>query len=301
MKPPPPQTLPQTLAQAIRFAIAAGLDKLDAQMLLLHVMARPVHDRAWLLAHDLDALDPAAQARYQALVPRRAAGEPLAYLIGHKAFYGLNLQVTADVLIPRADTETLVDWAVQVLDGLPAHRAPVKLVDLGTGSGAIALAIKHVRPGVLVFATDFSAAALAIAAANAARLALDVAFSRGAWLDAVLSHGIHHTRGGFDVIVSNPPYIADADPHLSALTHEPAQALASGPDGLDDIRQIIAQAGAHLRPGGWLLLEHGYDQAGRVRNLLRQAGFADVQSKSDLNGIERCSGARTAAAANAAN
>jgi release factor glutamine methyltransferase len=158
---------------------------------------------------------------------------------------------------------------------------------LGTGSGAIALALKHTRPDADVSAADFSQDALAVARANAHHLKLEVHFSQGSWLS-----GITPAQGQFHAIVSNPPYIASHDPHLAALTHEPPQALASGSDGLDDIRTIITQAPAHLLPGGWLLLEHGYDQAETVRNLLRAAGFANVQSRKDLAGIERCTGGR---------
>jgi len=246
--------------------------------LLLHALARPDAGRAWLLAHDTDALDPAVHAQFLALCQRRTAGEPVAYLTGRKEFYGLPLQVDARVLDPRPDTETLVDWALEVIAPLPAP----SVLDLGTGSGAIALALQHQHPTAQVLAVDASADALAVAQANAQRLALPVRFLQGHWLAAV--------PGRFEAIVSNPPYIAAADPHLAALIHEPLQALASGTDGLDDIRTIIAQAPAHLQPGGWLLLEHGHDQAGAVRALLQAQGFAQVQSRNDLAGIARCTG-----------
>ena len=267
-----------TLASALRHATGLGLARLDAQMLLLHALGRTPHDRAWLLAHDSDALDAAAHTRFDAALQRRLRGEPLAYITGHQEFYGLDLQVDARVLCPRADTETLVDWALELLP------SAARVLDLGTGSGAIALAIKHQRPDVQMHARDFSADALAVAQANAQRLGLDVEFSQGSWLEGVTDL--------FDAIVSNPPYIAAADPHLAALAHEPLQALASGADGLDDLRAIIRQAPACLAPDGWLLLEHGYDQALAVCDLLRDAGFADVQSRPDLAGITRCSGGR---------
>jgi release factor glutamine methyltransferase len=182
------------------------------------------------------------------------------------------------VLVPRPDTETLVEWALQCLDGRPAPA----VLDLGTGSGAIALAIQHARPDARVAAVDASADALAVARANAARLGLPVRFAQADWLD-----GADH---GLDLIVSNPPYIVAGDPHLAALRHEPLQALVSGADGLDDIRRIVRAAPEHLADGGWLLLEHGYDQAEAVRQLLAARGFAEVQSRADLAGIARCSG-----------
>ncbi|MBP6321114.1 MAG: peptide chain release factor N(5)-glutamine methyltransferase [Giesbergeria sp.] len=269
-----------TLRDALAQAQALGLERIDAQLLLLHILNRADAGRAWLLAHDTDTLAPSEQARFIALCQRRAAGEPVAYLRGMKEFYGLTLQVDARVLDPRPDTETLVDWALQLLAPLPAPR----VLDLGTGSGAIALALQHQRPDAQVSAVDASADALAVAQANAARLGLAVQFARGNWLRGV--------AGQFDVIASNPPYIAAADPHLAALRHEPLQALASGADGLDDIRSIVAQAPSHLLPGGWLLLEHGWEQAEAVQALLRSAGFAEVQSRKDLAGIVRCSGAQ---------
>lgn len=271
-----------TIGQALHQAQARGLDRLDAQLLLLHVLARPVHDRAWLLAHDGDALPPAAQVAYIACAQRRARGEPLAYISGHKEFYGLDLQVDARVLVPRPETETLVEWALAVL---PPNDAATTVLDLGTGSGAIALALKHNRPVWQISAVDASEAALGVAQANARRLALSVAFSHGAWFA-----GVPDPRCRFDAIVSNPPYVAAQDPHLEQLTHEPLQALVSGADGLDDIRHIIRHAAPRLRPGGWLLLEHGYDQAQLVRTLLQDSGFLAVQSRLDLGGIERCSG-----------
>jgi len=267
-----------TVGQALQSAVAQGVARLEAQLLLLHALGRTAQERAWLVARDNETLSSTAQQIWHGALARRIAGEPVAYITGWAAFYGLELQVDARVLCPRADTETLVDWALALLP--PAARA----IDLGTGSGAIALALKQQRPDVYMQARDLSADALAVAQANAQRLSLDIAFSQGAWLEGV--------RGSFDAIVCNPPYIADADPHLAALAHEPLQALSSGIDGLDDLRAIIAQAPICLQPGGWLLLEHGYDQAEAVRQLLQAKGFVDVQSRQDLAGIERCSGGR---------
>jgi release factor glutamine methyltransferase len=197
--------------------------------------------------------------------------------------------VDARVLVPRPDTETLVTWALDVLRLSAAHDMPQHALDLGTGSGAIALALKATLPQLAMHAVDLSADALTVARANGQRLQLPVAFSQGAWFDA-----LPDTAMRFDCIVSNPPYIAAQDPHLAALTHEPAQALRSGADGLDDIRLITAQAPKWLTADGWLLLEHGYDQAATVRQLLSQAGFDQVQSRCDLAGIERCSGGQLA-------
>jgi release factor glutamine methyltransferase len=267
-----------TLAQALQNAQTQGLERLDAQMLLLHVLGRSAHDRAWLLSHDTDGLAASAQATFEASVQRRQTGEPLAYITGHKEFFGLDLAVDTRVLVPRPDTETLVEWALALLAATHAAR----VLDLGTGSGAIALALKANRPDLTVNALDFSEEALEVARANATRLQLAVDFQHGCWLAGV--------NGRYRLIVSNPPYIAAQDRHLDKLLHEPLQALTAGHDGLDDLRCIIAQAPMHLEDGGWLLLEHGYDQAAAVRGLLQQAGFQSVASKRDLAGIERCSG-----------
>jgi release factor glutamine methyltransferase len=278
MAPSTPPHAPATIAQALAAAAALGVERLDAQLMLLHALSRAPHDRAWLLAHDTDPMAEEAWAALAPLLSRRLKGEPVAYLLGEKEFHGLALQVDARVLVPRPDTETLVDWALGCLEGREAPR----VLDLGTGSGAIALALQRARPDARVDAVDASAEALAVARANALRLGLPVHFSQAHWLQGAGS--------GYTVIASNPPYIASDDPHLPALRHEPAAALVSGADGLDDIRQIVQDAPTHLAEGGWLLLEHGHDQAAAVRQLLETRGFAEVQSRDDLAGIARCSG-----------
>ena len=267
-----------TLAQALAAASALGLSRLDSQLLMLHALERTDTDRAWLLAHDADALAPGREDIFMQLCRRRAAGEPLAYIVGHKEFFGLDLAVDPRVLVPRPDTETLVEWSLGVL----AAQAAPRVVDLGTGSGAIALAIKKHRPAAHVEAVEASAGALDVARRNAQALGLDIQLRQGSWLDGTLAR--------YDLIVSNPPYVAEGDPHLAALGHEPADALAAGADGLRDIRAIVGQAPSRLAPGGWLLLEHGWDQAGAVRGLLAAAGFGSVGSRMDLAGLERCSG-----------
>ena len=269
-----------SVAACLRQAQGLGLARLDAQILLLHALAQPLHDRAWLLAHDTEVLNEAQQHRWGQALQRRLQGEPVAYITGRKDFFGLTLAVDARVLDPRPDTEILVEWALELLPPGPTGR----VLDLGTGSGAVALAVQHQRPAAQVTAVDASVDALAVASANAQRLNLPV--------KCVLSHWMDNVAGPFELIVSNPPYVAEGDPHLAALTHEPLSALTSGVDGLDDIRQIIAQAPSRLAPGGWLLLEHGWDQAAPVQALLRRAGFEEVQSRRDLGGIERCTGAR---------
>ncbi len=268
-----------TLQQALAAAAALGVARLDAQLLLLHALGRAGSERGWLIAHDGDELPAAQEAGFLAACSRRAAGEPLAYLTGEKEFFGLPLRVDARVLVPRPDTETLVEWALELLRDKPAPR----IVDLGTGSGAIALALQSARADAQVEAVDRSADALEVARPNAQRLGLPVRFRQADWLEGA---------GRYDLIASNPPYVAEADPHLPALAHEPRAALVAGADGLDDLRAIVAQASAHLVPGGWLLLEHGWDQAAAVRALLQVAGFSEVASRADLAGIERCSGGR---------
>jgi release factor glutamine methyltransferase len=277
------------LASLLQTALARGLPRIDAQMLLLHACGGDPQERAWLMAHDQDEASSAQLAAWQNYVQRRLQGEPVAYITGFKEFYGLRLKITPDVLDPRDDTETLVDWALELI---PADR-PFKVLDLGTGSGAVALAIAAQRPLAQVTATDTSAPALAVAQANATNLKLPVRFvqanARNAnWLSCLDGEV-------FDLIVSNPPYIAEGDAHLPALKHEPAMALTSGQDGLDAIRSITAHAKSHLSAGGWLLMEHGYDQAVAIRGLLNARAFSTALTRQDLAGTDRCTGAQSSA------
>lgn len=261
--------------QLLREASAA-IDRADAELLLAHAVGR---DRAWLFAHATDELDAAQAAAFAGLVARRAAGEPVAYLTGRRGFWTLDLEVGPDTLIPRPETELLVELA---LARLPQDEA-ARVADLGTGSGAIALAIASERPLAAVIATDVSKAALAVAVRNAQRNGIDnVWFRRGDWLQALGNER-------FDLIASNPPYIADGDPHLGEgdLRFEPPSALSSGADGLGAIREIVRAAPAHLAPRGWLLLEHGLGQGEAVRALLREAGFVDIATECDLENRER--------------
>jgi release factor glutamine methyltransferase len=259
-------------------ARAAGVARLDAQRLLAHHLGRP---RTWLLAHDEETLDPEVQRRADADLARRASGVPLAYLVGEKEFHGLVLHVNADVLVPRPETEGLVDWALDLIPQAPLKR----LVDLGTGSGAIALAFKHRAPAFEVFASDRSAAALTVARGNARRLSLDVTWLEGNWWEPV------GTRQ-FGIVVSNPPYVAEGDPHLEALSHEPLMALTGGTEGLQAVRDIVAGAPARLAAGGWLLLEHGFDQAAAVAEMLGATGFEEIGTRADLSGQPRLTGGR---------
>ncbi|TSE26854.1 Release factor glutamine methyltransferase [Tepidimonas sediminis] len=281
----------RTLDEALRAAQARGLPRLEAQWLLLHALGRGLQERAWLLAHGEEPLPAPAAARYAALCAQRRDGVPLAYLVGERGFHGLTLQVDARVLDPRPDTETLVDWALELL---PQGQA-ADVLDLGTGSGAIALALQARRPAARVWALDASPAALAVAAANGRRLALPVRWLHGHWWDGWRPWGDESAASApparFDLVVSNPPYLAENDPHLPALRHEPRQALVAGADGLDALRAIIAGAPARLRPGGWLLLEHGWDQAAAVAALLRAHGFGAPAHRRDLGGHVRCTGA----------
>ena len=252
----------------------------DAQVLLGFVLGV---SRAWLTAHMDQGADSEAAAKFQSLVALRANGHPVAYLIGVKEFFGLTLRVTPDVLIPRPETEELVEAA---LERLPQGESR-KVVDLGTGSGCIAIAIARERPAAQVTAVDTSSPALALARENAAALDVEVEFLQSDWFAALSGRR-------FDLIVANPPYVAADDPHLRQgdLRFEPRAALAAGTDGLADLRRIAGAAPKYLRPGGWLLLEHGYDQAKACRDLLHNAGFAELVFRADIAGLPRIAGGR---------
>ncbi len=268
-----------TVLGAERAAIAAGLPRAEAQYLLQALLGV---SRAWLIAHDSDPLQAPVRERFQDWLARRLDGVPLAYLTGEKEFFGLALRVTPDTLIPRPDTEVLVEWALERIAALSAPR----VVDLGTGTGAIALSIKSRRPDADVRMVDASAAALAVARDNAHRLGLSVDGHLGDWYGALSG------QSAFHLIVSNPPYVAGDDDHLAALRHEPRMALTPEGDGLDDLRRLVAEAPAWLRPEGWLLLEHGFDQAAAVADLLRARGFIDIENRRDLGGQPRATGGR---------
>lgn len=265
---------------ALTLARALGLDRLDAQLLLGRQLGQT---RAWLVAHEDAALSAQQQQAFLTVCRRRAGGEPLAYLLGEREFHGLLLQVSPAVLVPRPDTETLVDWALELL---AAPLAPEPAVaDLGTGSGAVALALKHRHPAARVCAVDCSAPALEVARTNAAHHGLQVEWHLGEWWQPLRGRRFH-------LVASNPPYVAEDDPHLVALRHEPALALTPGGDGLSALADIVKGAPSHLHGGGWLLLEHGHEQADAVCRLLADAGFEAVQTRADLAGRPRCCGGR---------
>jgi release factor glutamine methyltransferase len=249
---------------------------LEIRLLLQHLLKV---DRAWLISHENNVLEASIHAEFQALLKRRSSGEPLAYIVGYREFYGLKLKVTPDTLIPRADTETLVEAALEKT----GKQKCCRILDLGTGSGAIALAVARHRPQAHVLAVDVSEKALNVAYENAQMQNINnITFLQSDWFDALKGEL-------FDVMVSNPPYIEENDPHLhqADLRFEPITALVSGKDGLKDLQVIIDSAKDHLKPYGWLMLEHGYNQARAVANLMREAGFAEVAHKYDLAGIER--------------
>lgn len=263
-------------------ARAMGLARLDAQLLLGHVLEKP---RTWLLSHGEATVAAAAVDTFDALCRRRSDGEPVAYLLGRREFFGLDLHITPAVLDPRPDTEILVEWAIACLRrDHPAGVTP-DVVDLGTGSGAIALAVKSAVPEARVWAVDRSAPAVAVARDNAQRLGLAIDCRHGDWFNPL---GEAH----FDLVLSNPPYLGAQDPHLQALDHEPREALVAAGDGLADLQTLAAQAPGHLRDGGWLLLEHGADQAPAVAAALDRAGFRDIAHRTDLAGHLRCTGGR---------
>ena len=268
-------TVDPTVHALLREA-AGRVDPVDADLLLGHALGRAW---TWLIAHRDAPVPPDAAEGFRSLLARRAAGEPVAYLTGRRGFWRFDLAVTPDTLIPRPETELLVELA---LDRLPAG-APLAIADLGTGSGAIALALAHERPRARVLATDASAGALAVARANAQTLGLaNVRFAEGDWCAPLAGER-------FDLIASNPPYIAENDPHLveGDLRFEPASALSSGADGLDAIRRIAVDARRHLQPGGWLLFEHGWDQGDAVRTLLASLGYAEIATERDLEDRDR--------------
>jgi len=274
-------TVRDLLAQAVQSLSAdrATVEaRREAELLLQHALRV---DRAWLFAHADDVADRVLAGQFRCYVSRRAEGEPVAYITGRREFFSLDLAVTSDVLIPRVETELLVELA---LEKIPPDAA-MRIADLGTGSGAIALALAHERPRSRVLATDASAAALDVARGNATRLGLlNVEFARGEWCAA-----LGELR--FGLIASNPPYIAAGDAHLGRgdLRFEPALALSSGADGLDAIRTITHDARRHLEPGGWLLFEHGYDQGAAVRDIFAANGYAEAATAQDLEGRDRVS------------
>lgn len=271
-----------TVAGLLAEGRAAGVDRLDTQLLLARALAC---SRSWLLAHDDAVLDTVQTAALRAQLARRAAGEPLAYLVGEKEFHGLLLSVDPRVLVPRPDTEVLVDWALELLAGDLRDVAQPWVIDLGTGSGAIALAVKHGHAAAQMTATDTSPDALEVARGNATRLGLDVVFATGSWWAAAGEQRFH-------LVLSNPPYIAAGDSHLPALAHEPTLALTPGGDGLGALAEIVHGAAQHLATCGWLLLEHGFDQADAVQSMLFEHGFTEVETRHDLGGQPRCTGGR---------
>jgi len=267
---------PVKIKEALR---AFGNDYRDAELLLLHCLGRD--ERSWLIAHDHDELPADVIEVFSSMSAERLKGVPLAYLLGHREFWSLKLKVTRDVLIPRPETELLVAWALEL-----ASRYDLEsLLDLGTGSGAIALAVQHDLPRLSVTASDVSGSALRVARANAEGLGLPVEFVQSRWFDAL-------EQRRWALIVSNPPYVAVDDAHLQDgdLRFEPNTALTDGSDGLSSIREIASNAPDHLETGGWLLIEHGYDQAADVRSILELNGFSKVSLRHDLAGRPRATG-----------
>lgn len=251
---------------------ASGLDAREARLLLAEACGL---SQASLAASPEQEIPFEVENAFHDFARRRKGGEPVAYILGRREFYGLVLSVDPSVLIPRPETEMLVDLALA--------RKPASMLDLGTGSGAIALAVKFHSPATRVVAVDADPSALATARRNAEKLELEVDFRLGRWFEPVAGER-------FDLVVSNPPYVAAADPHLEDLRFEPQAALVAGPDGLQAIREIVSRVGAFLRPGGWLLLEHGQGQDEAVRTLLAAAGLENVSTWPDLAGIARITG-----------
>jgi release factor glutamine methyltransferase len=270
------------VADALAEGRALGLDRLDTQLLLGQAMGRA---RTWLLAHDDAVLSAPAAAAWDALAARRAGGEPLAYLVGTKEFRGLELAVGPEVLVPRPETELLVERGLVALQARAPRSAAPRLLDLGTGSGAVALALKAACPAARVCASDASPAALVRARANGERLGLAVEWRVGSWWAPWAGER-------FDLVVSNPPYVAAGDAYLAALRHEPREALVAGRGGLEALRTIAARCCLHLENGAWIWLEHGHDQGHAVRALLQGAGLTGVTTAHDLAGRPRCSGGR---------
>ena len=280
-----PMTIKQLIQRDLtRLATQLNISNNQAKCELLLLLQHALNvDHAWLITHENDVLQASNHAEFEALLKRRLNGEPVAYILGCREFYGLNLKVTADTLIPRPDTETLVEAALAKIS--PQEKS--QILDLGTGTGAIALAIAKHCPQSLVTAVDASQAALNVAIENAQNLAItNINFILSDWFAALIRE---NNEQKFDIIVSNPPYIEASDAHLiqGDLRFEPLSALASGADGLDAIRAIITQAPQHLNPHGLLLLEHGYNQASKVADLLKQAGFRETSHCQDLAGIDR--------------
>jgi release factor glutamine methyltransferase len=259
----------------------SGLPAGEARALLAQVLSVR---RERLIAFPEQTVDSAAAERFTELAARRRSGEPLAYVLGHREFYGHEFIVTPAVLVPRPETELLVDLALQALRGLPSPH----VLDLGTGSGCVAITLALARPDAVVVAVDKSADALAVAGRNAAALGACVRFIESDWFSAV--------TGPFDLIVANPPYVAAGDPHLAALVHEPLHALTDDGDGLSCLRSIAAHAPAYLKPGGHLLVEHGHDQGEGVHQLLAQAGLTRLRTVKDAAGIDRVGYGRRAIA-----
>jgi len=290
-----------TLGALINLSCQHGLTRLEAQCLMLKAMGRAQSEKVWLYTHDQTELTPTEESLFWADVRRRLAHVPLAYITQESCFYGLPLKVDERALDPRSDTEVLVDWALEILNSkkkvstnspirplnsLNLNEKMLKVVDLGCGSGAIALALKKNAPECEVWAIDQSLNALDLTQHNAQALSLQLMVRQGSWLEGIESHL-------FDLIVSNPPYIAPGDPHLENLLHEPLSALVSPEEGMADIRAIAKQAISHLKAGAWLLFEHGHDQSARVRETLEDLGYINIKTRPDLAGIPRCTGGQS--------